>query len=792
MPRSKGVLRPGTSVLKGKASTLKLHGPVPSDASRLDLEDTNEWSRARALVKPDDQLDLSEAELKEEIARVLTIRTPQLSEGLVIWSHKEAAFVPRTVPTTGAVLLDVPSTCLHVDSPEAREQAAYLGPSGRITLADTLTLAAKAAPKAVREKSRKGGEDEEDEEEGDGDGDGDEGDGDEGEQGGQERGSVSEGAGDAPPPGAEAGAEKAADAGTDTRAEDGADGGDGEGAPDGEGAGDGEDGASLAEGEEGAEGEAEGGVAVAPRPVKKVANQFNFCDRAALTYNNPSRTLSTQTEPPPRAVFSEQVMQWIIYDAYQKDWEEKQAGKEKEVKQAPKQFGRQAERKLDERTNPNSSLNRSIRAAKTIERMLNQNTSDDIAKDCRYYEDGSDEFREGAGTLLPLWKFHYEPTKKFHVTNICWNPRYQDMFAVTLGYLEFMKQAAAGAVCVFTMKNPSYPEYVLHTTSSVMTAEFHHEQVNLLAVGLYDGSVAVYDLQLSQQDPVFRSDSVHNKHCDMVWQVTWGQDTADGELNLYSVSNDGQVFNWVLTSSTLHQTTVISLVLERGTPVAGPDGTTLTITGCGTAIAFHPTNPKVFLVGTEEGQVFKCSTEYTSMYLLSYSAHHMPVHRIHFNYYLPDIFITCSADWRIKIWEEGRTEPLFVFDLHCSVGDVQWAPYSSTVFAAVTLDGKAHVYDLNVSRYQPICVQNIVSRKKNRLTRLAFNKKHPLIVVGDERGTVTSLKLSPNLRVKPKATKKQAHLTPRDLEVLKMDKLLALVREPFILQRPPDAEQQPE
>lgn len=175
-----------------------------------------------------------------------------------------------------------------------------------------------------------------------------------------------------------------------------------------------------------------------------------------------------------------------------------------------------------------------------------------------------------------------------------------------------MKQSPTGAVCVFTMKNPSYPEYVLHTTSSVMTAEFHHEQVNLLAVGLYDGSVAVYDLQLSstQQEPVFRSDSVHNKHCDMVWQVspralplrsilrirspqpphrasppfpqvTWGQDTPDGELNLYSVSNDGQVFNWVLTSSTLHQTTVISLVLERSTPVAGPDGTTLTITGEG-------------------------------------------------------------------------------------------------------------------------------------------------------------------------------------------------------------------
>lgn len=47
------------------------------------------------------------------------------------------------------------------------------------------------------------------------------------------------------------------------------------------------------------------------------------------------QTLSTQTEPPPRDTFSAQVMQWIIYDAYQKDWEDKQAGREKEVKVRP-------------------------------------------------------------------------------------------------------------------------------------------------------------------------------------------------------------------------------------------------------------------------------------------------------------------------------------------------------------------------------------------------------------------------------------------------------------------------
>lgn len=34
------------------------------------------------------------------------------------------------------------------------------------------------------------------------------------------------------------------------------------------------------------------------------------------------------------------------------------------------------------------------------------------------------------------------------------------------------------------------------------------------------------------------------------------------------------------------------------------------------------------------------------------------------------------------------SEPLFMFDLGSSVGDVKWAPYSSTVFAAATAEGK--------------------------------------------------------------------------------------------------------
>jgi len=61
-------------------------------------------------------------------------------------------------------------------------------------------------------------------------------------------------------------------------------------------------------------------------------------------------------------------------------------------------------------------------AAKVLERMVNQNTFEEIALDFRYWEDASDQFKAAEGTLLPLWKFYNERAKKKAVTAIAWSP----------------------------------------------------------------------------------------------------------------------------------------------------------------------------------------------------------------------------------------------------------------------------------------------------------------------------------------------------------------------------------
>ena len=87
---------------------------------------------------------------------------------------------------------------------------------------------------------------------------------------------------------------------------------------------------------------------------------------------------------------------------------------------------------------------------------------------------------------------------------------------------------------------------------------------------------------------------------------------------------------------------------------------------------------------------------------------------------------------------------MLTFDIANVVGDVVWSPFSSTIFTAIASDGKVHVFDLNENKHDPLCTQRIVKRAK--LTKVRFNSQDYIIVVGDDKGGVNSLKLSPNLR----------------------------------------------
>ncbi|XP_058997923.1 dynein axonemal intermediate chain 1 isoform X1 [Mustela lutreola] len=701
-------------------------------------EGADEWAQSKATVRPPDQLELTDAELKEEFTRILTANNPHAPQNIVRYSFKEGTYKLIGVVNQLAVHFSQVGNLIPKDSDEGRRQhyrdelAAGSQESAKVVISETEILEEEEEPKETEAETELGSQ-------------------------------------------------------TDVPAAE----------------------AAVKATEE---------ELMTPKQPKerKLTNQFNFSERASQTLNNPLRDRECQMEPPPRTNFSATANQWEIYDAYVEELKKQEKTKEKEKAKTPvaKKMGKMTMRKMTSMESQNGKgmqlcvspeailflmptllgnfifkshgpgllehlesddITKVTQAAKIVERMVNQNTYDDVAQDFKYYEDAADEYRDLEGTLLPLWKFQNDKAKRLAVTALCWNPKYNDLFAVGHGSYDFMKQSR-GMLLLYSLKNPSFPEYIFSSESGIMCLDMHVDHPYLVVVGHYDGNVAIYNLKKPQSQPSFRSSAKSGKHTDPVWQVKWQKDDMDNNLNFFSVSSDGRIVSWTLLKSELVHMDVIKLKVE-GNTTDGLNGLQLHTVGCGTAFDFHKEIDYMFLVGTEEGKIYKCSKSYSSKFLDTYDAHNMAVDAVSWNPYHAKVFMSCSSDWTVKIWDHTIKTPMFIYDLNSAVGDVAWAPYSSTVFAAVTTDGKTHVFDLSINKYEAICSQPVVAKKKNKITHVQFNPIHPIIIVGDDRGHVICLKLSPNLRKMPKEKKGQEVQKGPAVEITKLDKLLNLVRE---------------
>jgi dynein intermediate chain 1 len=247
----------------------------------------------------------------------------------------------------------------------------------------------------------------------------------------------------------------------------------------------------------------------------------------------------------------------------------------------------------------------------------------------------------------------------------------------------------------------------------------------------------VFDIASTSSKPIFSSSIFTGQHRDPVWQVRWHAQS----LAFNSISSDGSVLRWCLNKNELNMEVVIQLKCIPST-FLDSDETNILGLASGCCFDFSPKHHEMFLVGTEEGMIIKCNSS-SAQQLESYHGHHMAVYAVQWNPFEDDTFISCSADWTVKIWNHNNGAPLLSLDLGSAVGDVMWSPYSSTILAAAATDGKVHIYDLNENKVDPLCRQKIV--KNSRLSKIRFSTG-AILLVGDDKGGISSLKLSPNLR----------------------------------------------
>merc|ERR1712139_426796 len=248
------------------------------------------------------------------------------------------------------------------------------------------------------------------------------------------------------------------------------------------------------------------------------------------------------------------------------------------------------------------------------------------------------------------------------VTCAEWNRSNQDLLAVSYGDTSPVpKEGQEGLVLFWSLKNPTYPERVIRTRSGVTALHFSTVHPNMVSAGMHNGMVAIWDLRRPSDLPVLESGSCistnnDRKHTDVVWETRWvdrGPEKVPREL-LMSVSSDGNVLQWSMKKG-LEQTRLMQLKrlpnpnLGSNSVYGHKEGIVFRQSS-GFCVDFPRHDASVYMVGTEDGLVHKCSTSYNEQYLETYYGHSGPVYKVRCNPFWSHAFLTCSADWTMRLW----------------------------------------------------------------------------------------------------------------------------------------------
>ena len=94
-----------------------------------------------------------------------------------------------------------------------------------------------------------------------------------------------------------------------------------------------------------------------------------------------------------------------------------------------------------------------------------------------------------------------------NVSGMSWSmkEKYHHVLAVSYGETDFACASKGGAILVWSLKNPQHPDHVIETATGVICVAFSQTHHNLLAAGMYDGSVCIYDIGRRHEKPVLES-----------------------------------------------------------------------------------------------------------------------------------------------------------------------------------------------------------------------------------------------------------------------------------------------
>ncbi|KAF3430589.1 hypothetical protein E2986_00112 [Frieseomelitta varia] len=340
-----------------------------------------------------------------------------------------------------------------------------------------------------------------------------------------------------------------------------------------------------------------------------------------------------------------------------------------------------------------------------------------------------------------LWIHDCKEASGRLVSSFCWNYVNRNIVAVGYGARD-NSDIKDGLVLLWSAKNPGVPARWYTFNSPVSDLDWSRERPNLLAIGYYNGEIKVIDVSNPDLNVVRRSEKATSSSTSPHWQVQWwpGDEQYEYQEQIYTCNQDGCVFCYRyvedFTSSTIMKIYRIEGTLPGVTRTVPCNQYHTSINRSPGALVLrkHPTLSTIYFVGTDEGCIYKCSTNYLYQHIDSFLAHDGPVYSMMFSPFCPKIFLTCGADWCIRIWAENLTEPLITLSTTMAcVRYAAWSPIHSTIIVSI-VNNEICIWDIRRKTYKPASVT--ISPNSDRFVMVDFTANGNQLVVADVKGVV--------------------------------------------------------
>ena len=311
---------------------------------------------------------------------------------------------------------------------------------------------------------------------------------------------------------------------------------------------------------------------------------------------------------------------------------------------------------------------------------------------------------------------------------------------------------------VWDIEKPNAPINTIRHTSEIVTVAFNNKHSHILGVGCANGTAGVYDLD---ENKWIGFTKVENSHTEPVSDFVWLKSKNSNEF--VTSSTDGSVIWWEIKDkdclvSLKGIQLPVDIDLQTEHPLFLTNSEKVMVDGEEKEITKEYGGTRIdnstdagaakFLLATEQGTIFivnkkKTEGEIGQKLGLTSGRHLGPIVGMQRN---PTNFkfILTVGDWTARIWTEDLKTPILISKYFPAyLTDCLWTPRIG-MFLVSRSDGWLNGYDLCYKINETTFEYKVTDAS---LTTMSLSSKGDKLLVGDEAGIVSLIKLSKSFYV---------------------------------------------